>query len=127
MSSCYIGDFLHLQPPHQQPTGSSDSAKPSDVITEERKGLQTAVSATSPADKDKVAILSLQVMLQKSTSPFRKGVTQLWVLQALAKAETLKQEGNKLYADDDLELAVVRPVPYLCGTRTAAASHDRHT
>ena len=29
------------------------------------------------------------------------------LLQALSKAEQLKQEGNKLYADDDLEAAVV--------------------
>ena len=30
-------------------------------------------------------------------------------MQALGEAEQLKQDGNKLYAADDLEAAVVRP------------------
>ena len=40
-----------------------------------------------------------------------KQLMDLHLLQAIEKAEALKQEGNKLYADDELELAVVRPVP----------------
>ncbi len=51
--------------------------------------------------------------VQAFSSSERQRTLKLVELQALNQAETLKQEGNKLYADDDLEPAVVRPGPLL--------------
>ncbi|CAL5229198.1 g12480 [Coccomyxa viridis] len=68
------------QPQDQQPAVTSNGAEPSANTAEAATRNQPPAPTPSPADNEK----------------------------ALKQAETLKQEGNKLYADDDLEPAVAK-------------------
>ncbi len=64
--------------------------------------------------------LDTQIVCKQSRHVRDSGHSSSNSLQALKQAETLKQEGNKLYADDDLEPAVVRAGPHVCPCQSAA-------